>query len=194
MGGKGAAFSLLEVVLSLGVFSLAVLGLLGLFAPMLAHVGEQLDTAEAETLPPRLKYLLHDAVRTNPALLERIQALPSGQTETLYAWRAGESSARRQSLAAMGTSERLDAAVAVGPVTGAVFALQVYQVEPQANDPAWFTGSPLGGDRVPSPVGRLRVVVFARPPPAPDAVMADYRATLVQGGPLFTFFSTAPRG
>ncbi len=56
--GCGGAFSLLEVVLAIGVFAIAVTALLGLLAPALRSSGDVQDANSAEALISRLNAFL----------------------------------------------------------------------------------------------------------------------------------------
>lgn len=58
---RKAGFSLIEVILAIGVLSLAVLALLGLFAPTLTAVKEVVDTNISQSVLTRINYELDTA-------------------------------------------------------------------------------------------------------------------------------------
>jgi len=185
MKRTSSGFSLIEVVLALSIFSLAVLGLLGLLGPLLITVGEQLDTGDVVSVPDQLHAYWQETLPLDPALATALVNASADNPVQLISWCAA---GRRH----LGDRTAFADAVLGNLADSAVYGLQVVPVEASSDDPAWMSGDPLAPVPVAPAFRRLRIEVTALRPPAPDEAMAAYEARLFRSLPILTFFSVAP--
>ena len=187
---KHAGFSLLEVVLTLGIFSVAGLGLLTYFGPMLTTIGEQLETADVVTVPTRLKAYWGEELPHNTTLAAALPEARADNPVRLIAW--SQTAQGNVSTSTLGDWARFLTSKANASITGAVYGLTVIAIEASDQDPAWMHGDPLSPVPVPPAFVRVRVTVSALSAPAPDEDMTAYEKRLFHGTPVLTFFNVVP--
>lgn len=94
--GKSVAFSLVEVVLAIGVISLAVVAMLGLFGPTMGSVKQVVDSNRADVLDGLIRSKLNEDGTYNFTAIQT--ELGANNTMYFYAWeRYGDSDGDGQS-------------------------------------------------------------------------------------------------
>lgn len=92
---RSSAFSLIEVVVALGVFAITIVGVLGLLSPTTQAVSDTLDggvaSRLAETVNAEVERLGFTAVTGSQLVLSSaVSALPTNASKLLFATRGGD--------------------------------------------------------------------------------------------------------
>lgn len=176
--GHRSGFSLVEVILALGVFAFAILALLGVMGPIISQISEDRKLADASQIIDSVNIWLRERSRENyvQQYSEIRSAGSSGLSIYFYLWEAsdgngivsswklGDSSSLSADMNAVGSSQALPR-----------FSSNIYRLnlsEAEALWPYWESGP--GGTNQVIDFIPVKVVSRSIPPPEPGLSLSEY--------------------
>lgn len=167
-------FSLVEVVIAMGIFALAILALVGVIGPMLAQSNEEAAEAdEARVIEVVRQWFASTDLSTWDEGTRKLDA--GGTLEFIvYAWREPNEPAQWRCWRVDSGSERQSAAQDVqdygnanGTLGSAIFSLRIEEA------PEYYPGASNGNTSRPDTYRALHAAVRREPPPEPGTDLAS---------------------